>query len=1061
MKRTILTVILTFFLTLTSALTYAGVIGKITAIQGDVDVLMPGMERAAPAVLQQPVSEGDIIRTKSNGKAEITFVDDSVIRLAPGSRLQITEYLMEGSKRKSGVMNLFRGKIRAVVSKSRGFLGVAFGGGDRFEVRTPTAVAGVKGTDFFVSYSMGVTSITVKDGKVDAFNPAVPGQVVTVSAGNATFIAGDNPPSPPRPAADVEVIRHTQDTDAGEKPKDKKDDETATGQTTADIGGTFGYEAPGETPPPPTDTGGTVETVEIPSSESHTDLLSDTTPPVISIAGPSPYTNSSTASFAVTFDEPVTVTYTMGSWGATTTATTSDTFSIASLPEGSWTLTVIATDAAGNITTTTYSWLTDYTAPALSGLPASLTNVSSASFGVTDANPVTYTLDGTAVSSTSFPVSEGAHTFTVTDAAGNSSSYSWMTDYGAPVVTYAASPTGIITFGSDATAVYSYDIDGVILTNQTSIFFGIADGSHVLSYTATDPAGNVTTGTVSFDLSNSTITGLASGTGSILTGTSTGAVTGVYGQNWGGWTANINGSYTGPSGASWQLVSGGTGYDSLDNQNGYWIDKTTGAYSGNIMTGTSNLTYLTYTTLGTGVGTISGSYDSTLGVFSLTEAGAYTETPLAWSGQIDYDYNDNGLYNNGDGISGVGDTYGGLVGGTTSPWSGTTSLTLMGPYNDFDYDSVPYLWSAPTYDGGAFWGLTGGVWKQDRTIEASVYSLYIDPSGNAGILKGSLTGAYYPELDMFEATGTWTPTVLATGFNDPTILGSLTYDYDLTWGTSGLAGTGSFAAGGTISEGQTEGLRYSMPGTAPGEGWGVWQALTAGDYTDNTSDTWNFSFEYIDYLYTNIIGTMTEGTQWSNDVLKGTTLGYGADITSTPMTWITVGETLGTFDATAFTWQAVQTGAWIDTNKFLAMAAAGDPTGALAQLNIPFAEVGRANLIGNGNNMVVNMNDVTFFAYQTGAAPKIWATGDVNGTYTAPPALNTPVALAGNGLSANFNVQTFDTTTSGKWMATVDGSGTLSGGTYNGPTTFNGAAAGTNTIGTSGSFSGTAAGTAK
>ena len=75
-----------------TAVAMAEVIGKITAFQGNVDILRRGQERAAPvARLEEPVSEGGILRTKSNAKAEITFIDESIIRLAPGSRLQITE----------------------------------------------------------------------------------------------------------------------------------------------------------------------------------------------------------------------------------------------------------------------------------------------------------------------------------------------------------------------------------------------------------------------------------------------------------------------------------------------------------------------------------------------------------------------------------------------------------------------------------------------------------------------------------------------------------------------------------------------------------------------------------------------------------------------------------------------------------------------------------------------------------------------------------------------------------------------------------------------------------
>ncbi|MBI5875241.1 MAG: hypothetical protein HZB81_05260 [Deltaproteobacteria bacterium] len=87
----------------------------------------------------------------------------------------------------------------------------------------------------------------------------------------------------------------------------------------------------------------------------------------------------------------------------------------------------------------------------------------------------------------------------------------------------------------------------------------------------------------------------------------------------------------------------------------------------------------------------------------------------------------------------------------------------------------------------------------------------------------------------------------------------------------------------------------------------------------------------------------------------------------------------------------------------------------------------------------------------------------MSGDYGCSACGSTTVGLtstSGGTLNANFNVQTFDTSGQ-KWMATVDGSGTLSGGTYNGPTTFNGAAAGTNTGIGPGTFSGTAAGTAK
>ncbi|OHE18552.1 MAG: hypothetical protein A2X96_00280 [Syntrophobacterales bacterium GWC2_56_13] len=559
----------------------------------------------------------------------------------------------------------------------------------------------------------------------------------------------------------------------------------------------------------------------------------------------------------------------------------------------------------------------------------------------------------------------------------------------------------------------------------------------------------------------------------------------------------------GVSPSTWSAVIGGEGVFGSDNVQdyGYWLATMNGTSwtdNGEI-TGTLGGNYLTLRHKGTIGGPIYGVSDQPTegsGTWIAESVGTYEGAPLTFGGKIDYDSNGNGLYNDGDGILGVGDTIDGLVGGIQSPWSGANSLSLMGPYSASPLDA-PYLWNAPiysydgnnatypftTYDGGAFWGLTGGVWK-DGTIDAKVYSLFIDPSGNAGILKGSLAGAYYPELGMFEADGTWTPTVLETGLA-PSLLGSgsLTSSNDLYF-NSLTSGSGAFSAGDTIIGWSGLGWKYSIP--TPARDWGIWQTLAEGIYTDtgSTSGNWSLALDYAaydpnpPYSVIGISGTYTQGTQWSNERLAGTTLGYGADITaSVPMTWISVGETIGSFNPTNptnLTWQAVQTGAWIETNKFLTMAADTSPGGGqvkLTELNIPAYNVGQADLTGSrittaGNSLSVNMTDVTFFAPSTGGVPKIWATGTVSGTYDVgalPGPLPAAVDLTGSnytnasGLSATFTPNAWDTTNN-KWGATVSGNGMVNSATID----FKGAAAGTLSGGSLGTITGgTAAGIVK
>ncbi|MBI5875877.1 MAG: FecR domain-containing protein, partial [Deltaproteobacteria bacterium] len=242
-------VLLLLFILAVPAVVMSAAVGKITALNGNVDIVKPGQETAVAAALMQPVSEGDVIRTKSNAKAEITFTDKSAIMLAPGSRLEITEYLLKGNERKGSVLNLSRGKMRVIVAGQKKILGISFSEGQKFEVKTPVAAADAKGTDFFVFHIMGVTGVVVKNGQVNAFNRAIPGQVVPVSAGNATFVAKNKAPQQPRPAADVEIIRHSNDTNTktGKEKDEPTDAEILTEEAAMTGGDVFGYTEPAGT----------------------------------------------------------------------------------------------------------------------------------------------------------------------------------------------------------------------------------------------------------------------------------------------------------------------------------------------------------------------------------------------------------------------------------------------------------------------------------------------------------------------------------------------------------------------------------------------------------------------------------------------------------------------------------------------------------------------------------------------------------------------------------------------------------------------------------------------
>lgn len=198
---------------LAPCLAFAAPVGTFTKVEGKVDILRLSEVKPLPVQAGDPVSLGDAVRTKRNGKAEIQFKDETVIQLAPETRITIDEYSFRGEEtREKGLIGLLRGKMRAIVSKVKGAVAPASRDGSTFNVKTPTAIAGVKGTDFIIYYERGVTGVIFIDGEGFVYNPAKPGRVVNIKAGQASFVmSGDEAPLDAQPVPNSFVDPHLKD----------------------------------------------------------------------------------------------------------------------------------------------------------------------------------------------------------------------------------------------------------------------------------------------------------------------------------------------------------------------------------------------------------------------------------------------------------------------------------------------------------------------------------------------------------------------------------------------------------------------------------------------------------------------------------------------------------------------------------------------------------------------------------------------------------------------------------------------------------------------------------
>jgi hypothetical protein len=126
-----------------SSVADAEVVGRLTQSDGRVELLKGGKLPAIPVKTGDTVEPGDVIRTKSQSKAQITFIDDSLLTLSQEARIAIEEFKFEpGPGKRQAVLEIFQGLALAVVNK------ILKAEEPDFIIKTQTAVVGVRGTEF-------------------------------------------------------------------------------------------------------------------------------------------------------------------------------------------------------------------------------------------------------------------------------------------------------------------------------------------------------------------------------------------------------------------------------------------------------------------------------------------------------------------------------------------------------------------------------------------------------------------------------------------------------------------------------------------------------------------------------------------------------------------------------------------------------------------------------------------------------------------------------------------------------------------------------------------------
>ncbi|GLI37086.1 FecR domain-containing protein [Geobacter hydrogenophilus] len=164
--------------------------GVVSFVTGEVRYYRAAGEEGRPPQVGESLEEGGRLETGGDGTVEVTFGDGSSFLLKPDSVLSLVRSRQKGDE--FVLRNLFL-KTGRVLSRIR----KATGHEQRYNIRTPSAVAGARGTEFRVSVDEEETTrseVLAGTVAVEAMR-----REVMLHEGEGTGVRKGEIPAPPRP----------------------------------------------------------------------------------------------------------------------------------------------------------------------------------------------------------------------------------------------------------------------------------------------------------------------------------------------------------------------------------------------------------------------------------------------------------------------------------------------------------------------------------------------------------------------------------------------------------------------------------------------------------------------------------------------------------------------------------------------------------------------------------------------------------------------------------------------------------------------------------------------
>lgn len=166
-------------------------IGQVIALRGQATVKRAATPQPVPLAVQHMVFREDVLQTAAASRLKVALIDGTELTLGENGMMTLSALVYAPQQNtQSSVLTVakgaFWGSTKKLVPQAM------------FEMRTGTAVASIRGTEWVAEVTAKNTAIAVVQGTVavQQVNPTLRGEVV-LTPGMGTDVSVNRPPTPP------------------------------------------------------------------------------------------------------------------------------------------------------------------------------------------------------------------------------------------------------------------------------------------------------------------------------------------------------------------------------------------------------------------------------------------------------------------------------------------------------------------------------------------------------------------------------------------------------------------------------------------------------------------------------------------------------------------------------------------------------------------------------------------------------------------------------------------------------------------------------------------------